>query len=121
MMLENLFAQASQSRTFLMVCLLGMLAGALSDLSKGLGRLHPLLGWLGDALSALIIAVGVLGALLMGQSGMRLYVALGLVTGAALYHAGLRPVIAWLARRIQKFFPQAGNRRGGDESIRNSL
>lgn len=102
MMLENLFAQAAQSRTFLMVCLLGLLAGALGDLAKGMGRLHPLLGWLGDALLAFGIALGVLGALLFGESGMRLYVALGLVIGAALYHAGLRPVLGWLAGRMQK-------------------
>ena len=120
MMLENLFAQAAQSRTFLLMCLLGLAAGLLSDLSKGLGRLHPLLGWLGDALLALVIAAGVLGALIAGQSGLRLYAALGLVIGAALYHTGVQPVIGWMARGAQKFFPQAGNTQSDDESIRNS-
>ena len=120
MMLENLFAQAVQGRTFLLCCLLGLLAGLLCDGAKGLGRLHPRLGWMGDALSALTIALGVLIALLLGGSGMRGYMVLGLILGAALYHAGLRPVVGALAGWMQKFRRQAGNPPGDDESNRNN-
>ncbi len=120
MMLENLFAQAVQGRTFLLCCLLGLMAGLLCDGAKGLGRLHPILGWLGDALSALVVALGVLLALLLGGSGMRGYMVLGLILGAALYHAGLRPVVSALAGWMMKFRRQAGNADSGDESIRNN-
>lgn len=102
MMLENLFAQAGQSRMFLQMCLLGLLAGLGSDMSRGLGRIHPMLGWLGDAALALGIALGVLIALIAGGSGMRLYALLGLAVGAALYHAGLRSAAKkWIPKRMK--------------------
>lgn len=96
MMLENLFAQAGQSRVFLQMCLLGLAAGLGSDLSRGLERIHPLLGWLGDAALTAGVGLGVLIVLITGSSGLRLYALLGLAVGAALYHAGLRHAAARL-------------------------
>lgn len=119
MMLENLFAQAGQSRIFLQMCLLGLAAGLLGDLTGSLGREHPILGAAGDMLVALGTAMGALGVLIAGGSGLRWYAALGLTLGAVLYHAGLRQVGRGAAGLARKFFRQAGNRPGHDESISN--
>lgn len=83
MMLEVLFAQAVQGRTFLLMALCGFLLGALSCGSGCLHRLHRALGLAADAFIGLALAVCCGWILLFSGEGLRLYGLLGLCIGGA--------------------------------------
>ena len=124
MILENLFAQAAQGRTFLLMCLCGLLLGAMLHLSRALRGWRPWLGTAADALTAVLLGGMALGVLLRSGGGLRGYALLGLLIGAALYQAGLSRVIGALAGLLnrpvqfllQKFPPKEGNDSPADES-----
>ena len=125
MILENLFAQAAQGRTFLMMCVCGLLTGAMLHLSRALRRQRPWLGNVIDLLTALLSGGSALIVLLRGGEGLRGYALLGLLIGAALYQAGLRYMIGGLFRQLrrpihflaEKFPRKAGNVTLSDESV----
>ncbi|MCH5286921.1 MAG: hypothetical protein J1E43_05845 [Christensenellaceae bacterium] len=128
MILENLFAQAAQGRTFLMMCVCGLLLGAMLHLSRTLRQWKPWLGNAADVLAALALGGMALGVLLLSGGGLRGYALLGLLLGAALYQAGLsRPVgaLGRLLMRLLQFLAQkvpgkAGNAPSADESVISS-
>ena len=125
MILENLFAQAAQGRTFLLMCLCGLVLGAALHLSRALRGWRPWLGTVADVLAALLLGGMGLGVMLLSGSGLRGYALMGLLLGAALYEAGLRRVIdalgRWLRRLAdfitQKHPPKEGNDAPADESF----
>ena len=125
MILENLFAQAAQGRTFLLMCLCGLLLGGLLHLSRALRRWRPWLGNAVDGLAAVLLGALALGVLLASGGGLRGYALLGLLIGAALYQAGLRHMIGGLFRQLrrpihflaEKFPRKAGNVTLSDESV----
>ena len=121
MILENLFAQAAQGRTFLLMCVCGLTLGALLHLSRILRRWKPWLGNLCDAASALLLGGMALAVLLQSGEGLRGYALLGLLLGAALYQAGLSRLVTALGRPLhvilQKFRTKEGNGSPADESL----
>ena len=125
MILENLFAQAAQGRTFLLMCVCGLSLGAMLHLSRALRGWKPWLGSVADALAALLLGGMVLGVMLSSGGGLRGYALLGLLVGAALYEAGLRRVISALGRQVkrlanfimQKLQPKEGDEAPADESF----
>ena len=125
MILENLFAQAAQGRTFLLMCLCGLMLGAMLHLSRALRRCRPWLGNIADVLAALMLGAAALWVLLGSGGGLRGYALLGLLIGAVLYQAGISRIIGalfgLLARPLQflaqKFPRQAGNDGAADESV----
>ena len=121
MMLENLFAQAAQGRTFLMMCACGLLLGAMLHLSRALRRKRPWLGNAVDLLAALLLGGVALIVLMSSGDGLRGYALLGLLLGAALYQAGLSRLLSALARPVyfllQKIPGKAGNDPSADESL----
>lgn len=125
MILENLFAQAAQGRTFFMMCVGGLALGAILHLSRALRGWRPWLGTAVDALAALLLGGMALGVMLSSGGGLRGYALLGLLLGAALYEAGLRRVLDALGRRLgrmadfikQKRSPKEGNTAPADESF----
>ena len=125
MILENLFAQAAQGRTFLQMCVCGLLLGAMLHLSRTLRGVRPWLGNVADVAAALLLSGSALWVLLGSGGGLRGYALLGLLIGAALYQAGLSRVVAWvwgiLAKPrhflMQKFLREAGNDGAADESV----
>ena len=128
MILENLFAQAAQGRTFLLMCVCGLLLGAVLHLSRALRGVKPWLGTATDALAALLLGSMALGVMLLSGGGLRGYALLGLLLGAALYEAGLRRVIDALGRMLrhttdfirQKLPPKEGKAPPADESYTSS-
>ena len=124
MILENLFAQAAQGRTFLLMCLCGLLLGAMLHLSRALRPWKPWLGNAVDAMTAALLGCMALGVLLQSGGGLRVYALMGLLIGAALYQAGLSRIISALVRLLarpahflrQKFLPKAGDDDPADES-----
>ena len=121
MILENLFAQAAQGRTFLMMCVCGLLLGAMLHLSRALRRRRTWLGNAVDLLSAILLGGMALIVLLRAGDGLRGYALLGLLLGAALYQAGLSRLLAALAHSAhflaQKIRRKAGNGPSADESL----
>lgn len=94
MILEKLFAQAGQSRVFLLMVLGGLAEGLLLHLSGALGRKSRPAGMLGDALALTLGALWLLGVLLRYGGGLRLYALLGLALGALGWSA-LARAAAW--------------------------
>ena len=125
MILENLFAQAAQGRTFLLMCVCGLMLGALLHLSRALRGWKPWLAGVIDALTALLLAGMALGVLLRSGEGLRGYALLGPLVGAALYQAGLSRPVAALIRALrqtmqfilQKVPRKEGNAAPADESF----
>ena len=125
MILENLFAQAAQGRTFLLMCLCGLLFGAMLHLSRALRGWKPWLGTTVDALATLLLGGIALGVMLSSGGGLRGYALLGLLLGAALYETGLRRLMDALGRLLmrltdflmQKRSPKEGNDLPPDESF----
>ena len=121
MILENLFAQAAQGRTFLMMCVCGLLLGAMLHLSRALRRRRPWLGNAVDLLAAILLGGMALIVLLRGGDGLRGYALLGLLLGAALYQAGLSRLLTLLARPVhilaQKIRRKAGNGPSAGETL----
>ena len=121
MILENLFAQAAQGRTFLLMCVCGLILGAMLHLSRALRQWKPWLGNACDVLTAALLGLMALAVLLESGSGLRGYALLGLLLGAALYQAGLSRLMEALCKPIrwiaQKFPPKGGNDAPSDESL----
>ena len=121
MILENLFAQAAQGRTFLMMCVCGLLSGAMLHLSRALRRRRTWLGNAVDLLAAILLGGMALGVLLRSGGGLRGYALLGLLLGAALYQAGLSRLVSALARfahfLAQKMPRKAGNDASAGETL----
>lgn len=101
MTLENLFAQAAQGRTFLAMCVCGLLLGLMTQIARWLRGRKPWLGLLGDAAAALSLGPLMLGVLLRSGAGLRAYAALGLLIGLTLYAAGLGRLLARLERAVR--------------------
>ena len=124
MILENLFAQAAQGRTFLMMCVCGLVLGAMLHLSRALRQVRPWLGNLCDALAAVLLGGMALGVMLLSGEGLRGYALLGLLIGAALYQAGLSRVLGalggllWRATHFlaRNCAPKEGNGEPAGES-----
>ena len=125
MILENLFAQAAQGRTFLLMCVCGLPLGAMLHLSRALRGWKPWLGAVADAAAAILLAGMVLGVMLGSGEGLRGYALLGLLLGTALYTAGLSHVMTGLGRLmrrpahfiLQKTKAKEGNEAPADESF----
>ena len=102
MTLEVLFAKAGQTRTFLLMVLLGCMLALGIQLA---GLLHRRSTWLGHG-ADLLCAAGLaltLGQILLGcGEGLRLYGLLGLCIGGALSTACIRPLIDWLTAHTSK-------------------
>lgn len=102
MTLEVLFAQAAQGRTFLLMLLLGAALALLVHLCGFLHRVSRWLGMAADLLCALGLAAALGWILLHSGEGLRLYGLLGGCVGAALYAAGIAPIVGWIGRRLTK-------------------
>lgn len=102
MMLETLFAQAAQGRTFLLMCLWGVAAGVCLHLTGLLRRWKPWLGVVGEALGVAVLCVLALGTVLLSGGGLRLYGLLGLTLGMLAYRAGLQPTLDALGRVLYR-------------------
>ena len=102
MTIEVLFAAAGQSRTFLLMALLGALVALLIHLSGCLHRFSRLLGMLADLLISLLFALGSAWIILRSGEGLRLYGLLGLCVGGALYAGGIAPAVDWLTRSLRR-------------------
>ena len=125
MILENLFAQAAQGRTFLLMCVCGLALGAMLHLSRALRGWKVWLGAAADILTALLLGGMTLGVMLRSGEGLRGYALLGLLLGAALYEAGLSRLLMALGRLLkrfgrlvpQKIRPKRGDNAPADESF----
>lgn len=102
MILENLFAQAAQGRTFLLMCVCGLLLGAMLHLSRALRGWRAWLGAAADILTALALGGMALAVMLVSGGGLRGYALLGLLLGAALYEAGLSRALTALGRLLTR-------------------
>jgi len=100
MTLEVLFAQAAQGRTFLLMVLCGAALALGVQLAGCVHRWKPWLGMAADLLCAVGLALALGQIILRSGEGLRLYGLLGLCIGAALYAAGIAPVVNWLQRRL---------------------
>lgn len=93
MMMEALFAQASQGQTFLLMCGCGLLLGGLIQLTGLMRQRWAWLGALGEGLGAAALGGAMLAVLCLSGEGLRLYGLLGLTLGVLTYRAGLGPVM----------------------------
>ena len=121
MILENLFAQAAQGRTFLMMCVCGLLLGAMLHLSRALRHRRTWLGNAVDLLAAILLGGMVLVVLLPSGGGLRGYALLGLLLGAALYQAGLSRLLSALARSAHFLAQKIPRKAGNDPSAGETL
>lgn len=125
MILENLFAQAAQGRTFLLMCACGLPLGAMLHLSRALRGWKPWLGAVADAAATILLAGLVLRVMLDSDGSLRGYALLGLLLGAAIYGAGMSHAIDALGRLLrkplhfilQKIRAKEGNAPPSDESF----
>ena len=100
MMLELLFAKASQERTFLLMVLCGAALVLGVQLAGMLHRHTHILGTAADILCAIGLTVALCQVLLQSGEGLRLYGLLGLCIGAAIWAAGISPAAAWIWQRL---------------------
>lgn len=104
MTLEVLFARAAQGQVFLMLAAGGAALGALLQLAGLLHRRWRAAGMAADGLCVLAGTALVLLAVFRAGSGLRAYGLLGLLTGIALYRAGVQGLLEVLCRLVQKLF-----------------
>ena len=101
-MMERLFAVQQQSSVFLLMLLCGIVLAFVLDMVR-YARMAVRRGkMLLDVLPALALLASMLQAMAAGYETMRLYSLLGLVLGAAVYAAGLAPVVALTVRAMKK-------------------
>ena len=106
MTLEVLFAAAGQTRTFLLMGLLGAALALLVHLGGCLHRQSRLLGMAADLLIAALFALGGAQIILGSGEGLRLYGLLGLCIGGALYLGGFAPLVDWLGKAFRSMRKQ---------------
>lgn len=125
MMLETLFARAGQTQAFLCLAGCGFLLGALWHLCGLLHPAHPALGAAADLGCCALLGMMLWWDLLIFGDGVRLYGLLGLMLGALMYLAGLRPVVNACLRLMRKLLkrlqrspaPKEGFSPAGAESF----
>ncbi|MBQ7455771.1 MAG: hypothetical protein IJS53_04945 [Clostridia bacterium] len=95
---------AFQGYTFLALAYAGLAAGLLCDLASPLlGSPRLLLRLSGDLLACAALTVLCFLALAgTRETGLRLYMPLGMLTGVLLYRLGLRRLLAFCAKMIRK-------------------
>lgn len=113
MMLEVLFARAAQRTAFLRMCLCGLAVGAALHISRGLHRRKRWLGWVWDVCCCAATAVAFGVVTLLSEGGVRAYGLLGLAVGAALYGAGIGPVLEAAGRFGRKRFAKKSEKQAG--------
>lgn len=92
------FETAAQASVFLLTIPLGLLLALLIDLSGRTGTLRPL--W--DVLTMLAgFAAAGAGIVLLGDSGLRIYHILAMLTGMLLYLLGIRAFSGKLCKRAK--------------------
>lgn len=101
MTLEVLFAEQGQAACFLQMVLCGFTGAALLSLG-GLWAKRRCLQCLWDVLLVAVMTLAVAVVLLQGGEGLRLYALLGLLLGAALYEAGIHPLLRRVAGLLKK-------------------
>lgn len=102
--LETLFSRAAQGRVFLLMAGCGLVLGGIAALGGWLHRRWRLLGTACDILCALLAAGMAAAAAFAAGDGLRLYALLGMILGAALYMAGIQPILLAMGRTVQKLF-----------------
>lgn len=112
-MLEVLFARAAQRTAFLRMCLCGLAVGAALHVSRGLHRRKRWLGWVWDVCCCCAAAAAFGVVTLLSEGGVRAYGLLGLAVGAALYGAGLGPVLAAAGQAVRKRFAKKSAEQAG--------
>ena len=92
------FETAAQASVFLLTVPLGLLLAFLVDLSGRTGTLRPL--W--DVLTMLAgFAAAGAAIVLLGDSGLRIYHILAMLTGMLLYLLGIRAFAGRLCKRVK--------------------
>ena len=107
--LEVLFAQAEQQRVFLLMAAGGVGMALLLQVAGWLHRASRPAGLTADALCGIAGMALALYAGVVAGGGLRSYAALGLLTGLALYRAGLQSLAEALLRLTQKLFKPGRN------------
>lgn len=102
--LELLFARAAQGEAFLLLTAGGAAAGMLLQLAGAMHRVSRAAGMAADVVCALACAALLMLGVYRTGDGLRGYALLGLLTGLALYRAGVQPLTEGAARRLQKLF-----------------
>lgn len=102
MTLEVLFARQLQCQTFLRLCLIGLAAGMLLQLSRPIRRRGAVWGVLWDIACSTVLALAVAWVMLLSHAGVRLYGLLGLMLGLLLYAAGVGRLVALVTAWIKK-------------------
>ncbi len=106
-MMEALFAQAHQGRTFLLMALAGAALALGVQLSGLMHRRNRPLGLAADLLLAAGIALALCRIVLHSGEGLRGYGLLGLLIGATLYAWGIGPLVRWAGRMVCRRAPKA--------------
>lgn len=115
-MLEALFARRGQCEAFLRLCLCGVALGAALQLSRTLHRRSRLAGSVWDVVWCAAGALAFGAVTLRSGGGARAYGLLGLMLGAALWGAGVAPLLSAAAKLCRKSSPaQAGKAQARDE------
>lgn len=101
------FETANQASCFLLMTPIGFAVALLLDADAISGWLRPA----ADVLALLCAGAALLAAVAAtGESGLRLYHLLGVLTGGILYHQGVGRIVRMIARRRRaKIPPAAGN------------
>ncbi len=108
-MMEALFAQAHQGRTFLLMTLAGAALALGVQLSGLLHRLNRPLGMAADLLLAAGFALTLCRIVLPSGEGLRGYGLLGLLIGGTLYAWGVSPLVRWAGARVCRRTPKASS------------
>lgn len=91
------FETAAQANVFLVMIPVGLAAAALLDLAAHPSVLRPLWDVLILLLSGAALAFGIV---LLGDTGLRIYHLLALVTGALLYVTGIRALLGKMVGKL---------------------
>lgn len=107
-MIEQLFARQGQEQAFLAMVLSGLVLGVAAQVCAWARRRWRRTAVVLDVCLALLLLAALMTPLMLLDTPLRLYALLGLTLGAALWAAGIAPIVSAAVRKSARLRRKSG-------------